>query len=281
MSRPQDASAIDLRFLRPHAAGPLIRVGRERDGGYVVPAAAVESTRLLLGIGIYDDWSFEEDFAAKNPGVRVVGVDGTAGPRLILRKAAVRWLHGLGALLTLQIRRAARKFSYTAKLRSFREFFKRHTFLRIMLRPQPGPGAITLGQLMEQFHRPEGGIPDVFLKIDIEGSEYDVLRNAGGQLNCVNCLTVEFHSLEHRWAELKEIAAALAADFLVAHVHGNNNEPLIAGTAIPSVLEVTWFRRSMAPANPQPCAGPWPLAGLDLPCNPNATDYPLCFDGAE
>ena len=50
MPVPPDA-APDLHFLRPHFAGPLIRVGRDEDGGYVIPAAALENTRLLLGIG--------------------------------------------------------------------------------------------------------------------------------------------------------------------------------------------------------------------------------------
>src|SRR5262245_49412372 len=124
MSVPPDASA-DLHFLRPHDAGPLIRVGRDEDGGYVVPVAAVENTRLLLGIGINDDWSFEEAFAARNPAVQIVGVDGTAGLRLLYRKAAGRALQGLGSLLTLQFSKAGKKFRYSAKISRFRRFFRR------------------------------------------------------------------------------------------------------------------------------------------------------------
>jgi hypothetical protein len=251
-------------------------VGREEDGGYVVPAVAVESTLLLLGIGINDDWSFEEDFAGRNPAARIVGVDGTAGLRLLYRKAASRTLHGIGSLLTLQFRKAARKFRYGAKIPHFRRFFRDHAFLRLMLRSEPEPGGITPGELLDKYHKPGTG-PDVFFKMDIEGGEYEILRSAAGFLKVVNCLTVEFHSLGERWNEFREIASALEAEFLVAHVHGNNYAPLVAGTAVPSALEVTWLRRSLAPADPQPCPGPWPLKDLDRPCKPGAPDYPLHF----
>lgn len=267
-----------MQFLRPHDAGPLIRVGRDEDGGYVVPAAAIASTRLVLGIGINDDWSFEDDMAAKNPAVRVVGVDGTAGLRMLYRKAASRALQGIGSALTLQFRKAARKFSYRAKIPRFREFFSRHTFLRLMLRAQPEPGGITLRQLVENYRAPGSAEPDVFLKMDIEGGEYEVLRSAGAALAAVHCLTVEFHALDEHWKDLRDMAAALDADFLIAHVHGNNYAPLITGTDVPSVLEITWIRRSLVPANPQPAPGPWPLPGLDRSCNPKAADYPLHFD---
>lgn len=281
MSPNPDSTALNLHFLRPHAAGPLIRVGRAEDGGYVVPAAAVEKTTLLLGIGINDDWSFEEDFEAKNPAVRVVGVDGTAGLRLLVRKAAGRALQGLGSLLTLQFRKAARKLGYASKIPRFRRFFRRHTFLRLMLTPRAEPGGITLGQLMKRFRGQSSGNPDVFLKMDIEGGEFDVLRSAAPLLDAVHCLTVEFHALDNHWQDLRDIAATLDGDFLVAHVHGNNYAPLIAGTSVPSVLEITWLRRSMTPPDPQPAPGPWPLPGLDRPCNPKAADYPLQFDEAE
>ena len=277
MSGFNPASSPDLHFLRPFVAGELIRVGRDEDGGYVVPAATVEKTRLLLGIGINDDWTFEEDMAGRNPALHAVGVDGTAGLRLLRRKAASRALQGLGSALTLQFRKAARKFSYRTKIPRFREFFSRHTFVRLMLRPQPEPGGITLGQLVEKYRVPGSAEPDVFLKIDIEGGEYEILRSAGTVLDAVHCLTVEFHALDERWSDLRDIALALDEEFLVAHVHGNNYSPLIPGTDIPSVLEVTWLRRSLAPAPPEPASGPWPLAGLDRPCNPKAADYPLRF----
>ncbi|HEX2749044.1 MAG TPA: hypothetical protein VHM91_13645 [Verrucomicrobiales bacterium] len=267
---------FDLRFLQPFTAGTLLRVGRDEDGGYVVPAAAVEKTRLLLGIGINDDWSFEEDFAARNPAVRIVGVDGTAGLRLLYRKAASRALHGLGSLLTLQFAKAGRKFRYGSKIPRFLEFFRRHTFLRLMLRKDPGAGSITPGQLLEKYHD-SGKTPDVFFKMDIEGGEYEILSAPGGFLDAVLCMTVEFHDLGKRWTDLQNIAAMLDPDFLVAHVHGNNYAPLIPGTAVPSALEITWLRRSFAPDHPLPCPGPWPLPDLDRPCKPGAPDYPLAF----
>jgi hypothetical protein len=275
MSSHADPTGIDLRFLRPYDAGRLMRVGRDEDGGYVVPAAAVEGARVLLGIGINDDWSFEEDFAVKNPGVRVVGVDGTAGLPMLYRKALGRALQGIGKGLTLQLGKAAGKFRYWGKIAKFREFFGKHAFLKLMLRARPEAGGVTIAELIERYGGEGDGV-DVFLKMDIEGGEYDVLRAAGREMGRVNCLTVEFHDLDRRWEALKEIAAKLEGDFLVAHVHGNNYAPLIAGTNVPSVLEVTWLRRSSS-KGAAPCEGPWPLKDLDRPCKPGAEDYVLDF----
>ena len=43
-------------------ATDLIRIGRDYDGGYLVSKSDIEKTDVLIGLGINDDWSFEEDF---------------------------------------------------------------------------------------------------------------------------------------------------------------------------------------------------------------------------
>lgn len=43
----------------------LIRLGRSYDGGYVVPEIALERSDAVLGYGVSDDISFEEDFSNK------------------------------------------------------------------------------------------------------------------------------------------------------------------------------------------------------------------------
>ncbi|MCR4555245.1 MAG: hypothetical protein K5766_00325 [Alphaproteobacteria bacterium] len=43
----------------------FVRLGRDNDGGYVVPVAALELSDALMGYGIGDDISFERDFSQR------------------------------------------------------------------------------------------------------------------------------------------------------------------------------------------------------------------------
>ena len=43
-------------------ANDLVRFGKRNDGGYLVSLSDVEKTNVLIGIGMFDDWSFESDF---------------------------------------------------------------------------------------------------------------------------------------------------------------------------------------------------------------------------
>ncbi|HNS26959.1 MAG TPA: hypothetical protein PKN91_02440 [Steroidobacteraceae bacterium] len=38
----------------------MMRVGRDHDGGYVLPRDVIERSHTLLSLGVNDDWSFEE-----------------------------------------------------------------------------------------------------------------------------------------------------------------------------------------------------------------------------
>jgi hypothetical protein len=267
-----------LRPVRPHDVGPLVRVGRDGDGGYIVPAAALKPSALLLSAGLHDDWSFEKDFKRHRPDARVVAVDGTAGLRLLLWRSFPRLFQILGAVLTLNFSRAKTKWAYFRKVPDFIGFFRREIFLRQMLLAVPGSGGITLPELM-RAHGPAGPGPNVLMKLDIEGAEFPVLRgDLGTLLTQATCVIVEFHRLDEHWPDFMDIVARLEPGFVVAHVHGNNYEPLIPGTTVPRSIEVTWLNRRLAPPDHAPSRQSYPLARLDQPCNVKVPDHALRFD---
>ena len=52
-------------LLRPYQLTPsdrLVRLGREMDGGYLVPKSALQECDTLVSCGIGDEWKFEKDF---------------------------------------------------------------------------------------------------------------------------------------------------------------------------------------------------------------------------
>ena len=50
------------KFFAFNHANDLVRIGKDYDGGYLVSKSDIEKSDVLIGLGISDDWSFEEDF---------------------------------------------------------------------------------------------------------------------------------------------------------------------------------------------------------------------------
>src|SRR5262245_12711316 len=61
---------------KPVETGGLVRIGSERDGGYMVSKRAALASRLLISMGLNDDWQFEKELRQMS-GVRVVCFDHT------------------------------------------------------------------------------------------------------------------------------------------------------------------------------------------------------------
>ena len=54
------------KSLKPKFKFDLIRVGRNNDGGYLLGLNTLKNTKILISLGINDDWSFERHFYEKN-----------------------------------------------------------------------------------------------------------------------------------------------------------------------------------------------------------------------
>jgi hypothetical protein len=107
---------------------------------------------------------------------------------------------------------------------------------------------------------------DVFVKMDIEGCEYEVLPFFRPYFHLINGFAVEFHNLAEQGGKFTEAIKGLATDFYVAHAHANNGCGYISGTALPNNLEVTFISKQLVDGTPAYVKGKYPLAGLDRPC---------------
>ena len=56
-------------FLKPIKNENLIRVGSEKDGGYIVDSNLIKNNDCLLSLGMGDDWSFELDYLKNDNGI--------------------------------------------------------------------------------------------------------------------------------------------------------------------------------------------------------------------
>ena len=72
------------KFLSPLYETNLIRIGKNNDGGYLIPKQSLSQTKLLYSFGLSDDWSFEEEFYNKT-GAKIICYDPTVNWKFFLK----------------------------------------------------------------------------------------------------------------------------------------------------------------------------------------------------
>jgi hypothetical protein len=264
-----------LRAWLPADLPDLVRLGRAHDGGYVVSEASIAAADVVVGLGISDDWSFEADVAARRPGLRIVAVDGSVSAAVFCRRAVDSIRSALGTLLRWDLARGRRSLDRAAHAwrtaRRFRAFFGAPG--RVFLRRYLGAGRLGWAELARDALRPG---ERVFLKIDIEGAEYDLVPEIVADHARITGCAIEFHDCGARWAAFAGAMDQLSGPFVVAHLHGNNWAPLVPGSALPSVMEVSFVNRSLLSWVPGPITPDrLPRPALDMPSRAGVDEYRL------
>lgn len=122
----------------------------------------------------------------------------------------------------------------------------------------------------------------VFLKIDIEGGEYDYFLNANVEeiSNKTLGLSLEVHWIDDSRNREKFIKMMdrITPYYTLCHIHGNNWGELweYQGCQIPKVLELSFINKSLVIVEEDDLQS-YPIEGLDMPNNPNKPDYKLAF----
>jgi hypothetical protein len=282
-----------FRNLKPKVVNDIIRVGNQtKDGGYVISRRQIAATKVLIGIGVNDDWSFEEEFKRQNNDVSLYCYDFSVGSSIFLKDFVSTSIN----VLSLN--------SYTKEIFNGRSphtiftkpFKKLSTYLRFksFFKPgknnfffQKGVSGIKEGQFItmnEVFGNVASfeGLPDnsVYVKMDIEESEYDIIDDVLKQKAKINGLAIEFHNLKHMWPEFSGLMDQLRQDYEVVHIHGNNSCGYIPGTRIPDLIELTLIKRSMLSTDELNSMNTslYPLSKFDKPNIANKPDLALSFD---
>ena len=227
---------------KPVPSDGLTLVGPREDGGYVTTEAAIPPVDVLVSMGLGDDWRFEVDFQ-KRSGAQVVVYDHTVGWTswpLYLAKSIYR-----------------RHWRNLVKPLGYARFLMRRHVRHVRSAVGDGTGGtVSLAQIVE-------GLPEdatLYLKMDIEGAEYPVLRDLVALRHRFTGAVMELHDIaEHR----AEIGAFLAAmdDFAIVAAHPNNYYPVDAD-GDPRLLEISLTRRDLVNENPaaQPIKMPRTIA---------------------
>lgn len=123
---------------------------------------------------------------------------------------------------------------------------------------------------------------DIFLKMDIEGSEYEwILSLNNNDLKSFKQIVIEFHGInDDSWntkiEDKNNCFKKLAETHYAVHIHGNNHGSLTED--IPDTVEVTYIRKNEIDENQLKLNNiQLPTNGLDFPNNTEKLDYDLNF----
>lgn len=241
-------------FFSINQAIDLVRIGRDYDGGYLISKSDIKKSDLLLGLGICDDWSFEEDFVLHND-VEVIAYDASVNLRFWLKQALIQTFKN--------------PFNFYAfkKFLSYRKFFKgKHKHIKKFVSLSTKDSQYCT--FMDVLNQTES--KNIFLKIDIEGSEYRFLDDIVENDERITGMVIEMHDVDIHLREIKKFINQLS--LRLVHVHANNYAPIRADDDLPIVLELTFSKYSNVSTE-------YKLPHkLDMPNNKNCSDYEILID---
>ena len=226
--------------------GPLkfIRLGKEYDGGYVVPEKALVEADVLMGYGISDDPSFENDFSIK------------------YNKPSYGFDCGVPS----------------AKAQSKLFTFKSECIANDSFVYNNQKSSMKVSSFSEQLNSLGINNKKVFVKMDIEGSEYDAFDDILKHSNNITGIALEIHfDTAKAMDRAISLLSKLKGDFVLVHVHGTNCSPIAFKTEnstglIPYFIELTYINKNLVNKSFISDDQTHPTH-LDMPCNPEKRDY--------
>jgi len=215
-------------FLSFKSAIDLVRIGRDHDGGYLISQIDIDNSDLLIGLGINDDWSFEEHFVAKKD-VEVFAYDGSISQKHFFNQF-------IKSLTRIDNPKLALHSFFT--LLRYRKFFSKkkvcHIEKYIGLNSN-NQDYCTLSYILDSTKH-----ENIFLKIDVEGSEYRFLDTLIFNQSRISGVVLELHDCDIHLETIKTFIKDF--ELKLVHIHANNYSPVRLDDQLPLVLELTFSK---------------------------------------
>jgi hypothetical protein len=233
----------DLAFMAPVVVSDLIRMGKDWDGGYIISASSVDSATGMLSLGVNNDWSFDQQWLARKPQDRIHAYDGTISPSRF---------------------DPALKDSYRTFFGGAAEHFP------INVAATSSTGQTSFDDVMIRMNRDQ-----VFLKMDIEGGEWQLTDSILAHGNKITGAVIEFHNTHSLRPLFCETMRCYQQQFHIIHIHPNTSCGY-ATDNFPTVVEISFLNRSLWSGTDtrKECHVP----ALDQPNLPNTADVALYWD---
>lgn len=253
----------DLQFLRPVIVDELGRIGNLADGGYAMSLSAIKRSDAFLSLGLGENWSFEKAISDIKPTGTIDIYDNTVSFSFFVIKA----FKGFVKLCLLQ----DSKSNFLARLKRLKDYYSfwvknpRNTHHRVRISNESFEKVLS-------FHPTRGSIG---LKIDIEGSEWEILDLIVQNKSRFEFVLLEIHDFDIHVDQLRSFLNDLSDRFVLAHLHANNFETL-GSNGFPRVFEITLLREPNI-FTTREYRSELPIVGLDVPNAKNRPDYLIEF----
>ena len=218
-------------FFNFKTAKDLIRLGKNNDGGYLVSKSDVEQSDVLIGLGMSDDWSFENDFS-KLKKVEIFVYDASVSLKVFFQRF-------IFSFFKMIIR--PNRFIYWVRLMlNYKSFFSDSNHHHIQQFVGFNSSCASYCSLETVLKKTSS--KNIFFKIDIEGSEYRILDTLIKNQSRVNGLVIEFHDCDIHLDKIKHFIELFKLNLV--HIHANNYSSIRTDDQLPLVLELTFSKHA-------------------------------------
>ena len=262
--------------LRPIRIDNLLRLGRDNDGGYIIPKIILDKCDGLLSYGINKDWSFEKDISKYDNILNIHCYDHTLTIASLLKFSIKSVFVSLFRLITLDKIRLKRSFEGIVCIPDYFSFFQKNIIHhKKRISDKNNHGNISILKTIEKIKL--RGSNKIFIKMDIEGDEFLSLNEYIKSHNSVLGFAIEFHDINNRSKEFNDLIKKLKKNYLIAHIHGNNYSKVDQTTGLPSSVEITLINKKLIKEPTVLSNYNYPIDGLDQPNKHSKPDIKLKF----
>lgn len=211
-------------IFKPRGNFKLLRVGNIHDGGYLVEENSLKNSLLLISAGIKDDWSFEKNFK-KIAKCKIICFDATSNNKFFIQKIIIEFLNIFLNDKKYYIpifKRILNVISSIGLYLNFKFFFFKNILVKKLI---TGYGQLhrhylttSLSEILKKINKKKNSI---FLKLDIEGCEYDCLPDILKYQKFLSGFVIEFHEIDRNLDKI--INFVNKCSHILVHVHANND----------------------------------------------------------
>tara|TARA_B100000963_G_C22592633_1_gene656275 strand:- start:550 stop:1359 length:810 start_codon:yes stop_codon:yes gene_type:complete len=257
-------------FLIPNKTSNLYRLGIEKDGGYILDQEFLKKSKFLISFGMAEEYSFEKDFLNLNN-----------ENKLVIFDFSINHFHYFKEILKNFRRIIKLKRTLNDLLKCLKNYLNFLNFInkknvkfyskKISSVNNEGNN-ITIKKIFENLS--EKDKRNITFKIDIEGSEYEIIDKILSYEKNIDQLIIEFHDTHIKKFEFFNNIKKLQKYFHVTHIHANNYRDYNQD-GFPINVEVSFFNKSLKGSTVKNYD--YPINNLDFPNNPDYQDLKFSF----
>ena len=255
------------KLLKPFNLGNLVRLGGNKDGGYLLSNKSLSKCNFLISIGISYNWDFEKDFLKKKnaENLSIIAYDNSISLKIIKK-------FSLKNLIIFFTRPSFKTMQRIAKFFSYIKIFNKKNAIHYSLNLAKfnSKKTINLDRIFDNIKS-----KSIILKIDIEGDEYLLINDILKHLSKINVLIIELHFIQKNKVLFLKFIKNLSKKFYVSHVHINNATFQWSDKA--EIVECTFERKTHFKNNVNLSKSSYPLKNLDFPSSKSIVDPKIIF----